>query len=669
MPFFVYGANKQSNACPHSSYKFSMSDLLLLGTDTDAGKTTVALLWLSRFRDRYAAWKPVETGPSDSDTLAKLVPEAHVHAPSARFTAPLAPSLAARLEGRIVPAARVLCARRPVAKRLLIESFGGPFSPLNDEELQIDLIRLLGAPSLLVGPSTLGAVGRTLATVRALEAVNLRPRGVVLVGPCDPWAEATIRERAGIFVIGLRSPRDFQEDTAAPWSPAVVRAAADAQAPALDELATFWETADVPVATHWQDADRRCVWHPYTALQGAEEPLAVIGAEDEFLQLADGRRVVDGISSWWTTLHGHRFQPLMEALAAASRSIDHVLFAGVTHPWGAALAEKLLATAPWKGGRVFFSDNGSTAVEVALKLAYQYWDHLGQTKRTTFVGFENSYHGDTFGAMALSRDKIFFGRFEPLLCRAEILPLDPNRLDAFLKIHRDEVAAILIEPLLQAAGGMRLHNEQTLRDLYDVTRRRDVLFLADEVMTGFGRTGTFWAHQAADIIPDAIASAKTLAGGILPLAATLIAPRLVDAFASADRSKTFFHGHSFTAHPLACAVALANLPLTQACLPHVPGAIEAFWRHALANASKWPGVRDVRIRGVMAAIELDVPGGYLAEIGRSMRAAALERGVLLRPLGNVLYALPPWRASQTSLERIAEAMKAAVASTANAAKE
>jgi adenosylmethionine---8-amino-7-oxononanoate aminotransferase len=262
--------------------------------------------------------------------------------------------------------------------------------------------------------------------------------------------------------------------------------------------------------------------------------------------------------------------------------------------------------------------------------------------------------------MALSRDPVFFGRFEPLLCKAEILPLEANRLDAYLKKHAGAVAAVLIEPILQAAGGMRVHSEQTLRDLCDVTHRHDVLFLVDEVMTGLGRTGTFWAHQSAGIEPDIIAAGKTLAGGILPLAATLVAPRVVAAFDSADRTKTFFHGHSFTAHPLACAVALANVPLTQACLPEVPRAIEAYWKQAFADVAGWPGVREVRIRGVMAAIELDVPGGYLADVGRSMRQIALERGILLRPLGNVLYALPPWRASRSSLERIAEAMKDAV---------
>jgi adenosylmethionine-8-amino-7-oxononanoate aminotransferase len=644
-----------------------MTNIVLLGVDTDAGKTTVACLLLARFHDRFTAWKPVETGPSDFEAIQRRAPEARIARPAVQLKLPAAPPVAARAEGKAAPSSWALAAARP-AGRLLIETFGGPFSPLNDDELQIELIRALGGAGVLVSSSAVGAVGRCLGMVRALESVQLRPRAVVLVGPRDEWAEGEIANRGGVVTIGLRSPNDFQEDANAPWTAAVVRSAADAQADALDSLIAVLDQADAASASDWQAIDRRCVWHPYTALQDADDPLPIVGAEAEFLHLADGRRIIDGISSWWTTQHGHRYPPLMEALAQASRTIDHVLFAGATHPWGALLAEKLLATAPWQGGRVFYSDNGSTAVEVALKLACQYWQHRGQPEHTTFVGFENSYHGDTFGAMALSRDPLFFGRFEPLLCKAEILPLDPERLDVFLERNSKNVAAVLIEPLLQAAGGMRLHTEQTLRELFEVTRRHDVLFLADEVMTGLGRMGTFWAHQAAGIEPDAIASAKTLAGGILPLAATLVSPRLVAAFDTADRQRTFFHGHSFTAHPLACAVALANMPLTHACLPDVPRTIEAFWKQALAEVADWPGVREVRIRGIMAAIELDVPGGYLADVGRTMRRAALERGVLLRPLGNVLYALPPWRASRSSLERIVDAMKAAVLSTPTAAR-
>jgi adenosylmethionine-8-amino-7-oxononanoate aminotransferase len=372
--------------------------------------------------------------------------------------------------------------------------------------------------------------------------------------------------------------------------------------------------------------------------------------------------VIDAISSWWTILHGHRHPPLMAALAEAMRTFDHVHFAGVTHPAAVALAELLLGTAPWAGGRVFYSDDGSTAVEVALKIAYQYWCHQGQPRRTCFVGFENGYHGDTFGAMAVGRDPVFFGRFEPLLFRAEIVPLSPDRLDDVLTRHRGEIAAAIVEPLVQGAGGMRMHTPAMLRSLFEVVRRHGVLFIADEVMTGGGRTGSLWAHRAAGIAPDLICAAKTLAGGVLPLAATLVAPHLVAAWDTADRSRSLFHGHSFTAHPLACAVAAANWKTLTAAPHPAPPRIEAFWREALDPLQGRPHVRDVRVCGTIAAVEVDAAGGYLADVGRRLRGSCLADGVLARPLGSVLYAMPPFCTSEASLERIARALTRAVAS-------
>jgi adenosylmethionine-8-amino-7-oxononanoate aminotransferase len=350
----------------------------------------------------------------------------------------------------------------------------------------------------------------------------------------------------------------------------------------------------------------------------------------------------------------------MQALADASRQIDHVLFAGVTHPYAVELADLLLGTMPWCGGRVFYSDNGSTAVEVALKLAYQFWCHHGEPQRTRFIGFEHGYHGDTFGAMAVSRDPLFFGRFGPLLFYADILPLDLDRLDVHLQQHASKTAAVILEPLVQGAGGMRMHSPQTLRQVVEITQRHGVLFIADEVMTGGGRTGTLWAHQAADIVPDLLCAAKTLAGGVLPLAATLVAPKIVAAFQSSDRARTFFHGHSFTANPLACAVAVCNYrQLLQAPLTP-PLRMENYWRRAFENLEGKSRIKDVRVRGSIAAIEFAADGGYLAEIGEHMRQKCLSMGVFLRPLGNVLYAMPPYCTSERSLERVVDAMIAAV---------
>jgi len=630
-----------------------VTNFIILGTDTDAGKTTFALLWLTCFADAWEYWKPVETGDSDSDRVKRMLPSVVVHPPLQRFRAAVAPPLAARMEGARIPAARAIAGAMPQAlnggRGLVIETFGGPFSPLNDDELQIGLIREFGAPCVLVSSSKLGAIGRTLQAITALRAEGIRVAAMVLLGEPDVFAEEQVRQHASdIRTISLEAPTE--------WTSSALLACADRQ---RDRLTTLMLKSH-PQTTNLLAEDRRCVWHPYTPLLGADEPLVCVGAQDEFLELADGRRVIDGISSWWTILHGHRHPPLMQALREASGKLDHVLFAGVTHPHAVELADLSLGTMPWCGGRVFYSDNGSTAVEVALKMAYQYWCHLGESQRTRFIGFENGYHGDTFGAMAVGRDPVFFGTFEPLLFRADILPLDPNQLDEHLHLHARETAAIILEPLVQGAGGMRMHSPETLRQIVEIARRHGVLFIADEVMTGGGRTGTLWAHQAAGVVPDLLCSAKTLTGGILPLAATLVAPRIVDAFLTADRKRTFFHGHSFTANPLACAVAACNFRALVREPLIATKRIEGFWNRALHELRDHPLVSDVRIRGIIAAVELKADGGYLAEMGQRMRRVCLERGVFLRPLGNVLYALPPYCTSDDSLQRIGDAMTAAI---------
>ncbi len=630
-----------------------MSDVLILGTDTDAGKTTFALLWLTAFADAYEYWKPVETGPSDSDLVRRLVPATTVHPPVARFAAPVAPPLAARQENGVVPDASTLVAARPAATRsLLVESFGSPFSPLNETQEQIGFLRELPMPSVLVSRSSLGAIGRTLQCLHALEAFGMSPRAVVLLGTPDAFAvERIARHSSTLSVVTLEPPTE--------WTSAGLAESVSRQREILERLRQIcWSPGVSLPHDNLVERDRHSVWHPYTPLVGADAPLVCKEAQDEFLVLEDDRRIIDGISSWWTILHGHRFAPLMKAWREAVSRFDHVQFAGVTHEPAVELAELLLARL-WHGGRVFYSDNGSTAVEVALKMAYQYWCHLDQPHRRRFVGFEHGYHGDTFGAMAVSRDPVFFGRFEPLLLQADILPLDAARLDEHLTRHAAETAGVIVEPLVQGAGGMRMHSLEQLRQIFEVTRKHDVLFIADEVMTGGGRTGHLWAHQAASISPDLICAGKALTGGIMPLAATLVSPRLVKEFDTPERTKTFFHGHSFTAHPPACAVAVANWRLLESTRNPARD-MEPFWQTALAPLSQVKRVVDVRVRGSIAAVELDAPGGYLADIGKHLKQSCLDDGVFLRPLGNVLYAMPPLRTSRASLERIAAAMIRAV---------
>jgi adenosylmethionine-8-amino-7-oxononanoate aminotransferase len=646
-----------------------MNGFVVVGTDTDAGKTTFCLQWLAAFGERFAYWKPVETGPSDSETVKRLVPSATVFPPLARYREAVAPELAAAREGRAIPGVAEIVAELGALRQprwpslsLIIETFGSALSPLAGDVLQAEIIDAIGWPIILVTPSVVGAIGRMLQAVAGLRDHAIRPTAVVLVGPRDEYAAEQIERHAGVSVFAIAS----QER----WDERGIKSATDSNRPELVRLAEFIERTGPDIRVSKSSArsselvrrDRASVWHPYTSLTDPDDPLPVVGADAEFLELADGRRLIDGVSSWWTILHGHRHPPLMAALHDAAAHFDHVLFAGVTHRPAVELAELLLATAPWPGGRVFYSDDGSTAVEVALKMAYQAWCHRGAPGRTLFVGFENAYHGDTFGAMAAGRDPTFFGRFEPLLFRTLRTPVEAERLAAALEEHRGQVAAVILEPLVQGAGGMQMHSPADLRAIADVAREHGVLFIVDEVMTGGGRTGSLWAFEQAGIKPDLICAGKTLTGGVLPLAATLASPDIVAAFDTADRSKAFFHGHSFTAHPLACAVAAANLRLlAEGQWRHDVTRIESFWRESLTPFAQRPGVREVRIRGSIVAVEIDVPGGYLAEVGRRMRRHCIERGVLLRPLGNVMYALPPYCTSQSSLARIAEAIKTSIA--------
>ncbi len=651
-----------------------MTDFIVVGTDTDAGKTTFCLMWLAAFGDQFAYWKPIETGPSDTETVRRLNPGAMIFPPLAQYRDPVAPELAAEREGRLMPGVNEVLAAVPDSPRpLVIETFGGPLSPLTCSILQTDLIAALKRPITLVASSAVGAIARTLQALAGMRAQGLTPAAIVLIGPRDEYAAGQIKRNGPMEVFSLLAPES--------WDPDGIRRATETNYAILEQILPGDRGAIGPRVFSDEKLgglsppdrpnsllvarDRAAVWHPYTALSDPDDPLPVVGAEAEFLELADGRRLIDGISSWWTILHGHRHSPLMAALREASRRFDHVLFAGVTHPPAVELAELLLSSAPWSGGRVFFSDNGSTAVEVALKMAYQTWCHRGEPQRTLFVGFENGYHGDTFGAMAVGRDPVFFGRFEPLLFRTLQAPVSAERLDDLLRRHGGEVAAVILEPLVQGAGGMRMHAPAELKAIADVAREHGVFFIADEVMTGGGRTGSLWAFERAGIAPDLICAAKTLTGGIMPLAATLASPEIVAAFDGPERSKTFFHGHSFTAHPLACAVAAANWRgLVAGGWRADVTRIEAAWHASLGPLESRFGVKDVRIRSTIAAIELDTTGGYLADIGRQMRLKAIEEGVFLRPLGNVLYALPPYCTSDASLARIAAAMTKCVGSLA-----
>lgn len=415
------------------------------------------------------------------------------------------------------------------------------------------------------------------------------------------------------------------------------------------------------------ERDRACVWHPYTQMLTAPSNLPIIRGEGVYLYTEDGRRILDGISSWWVNIHGHSHPKLNEALAAQARQLEHVLLAGFTHSPAVELAEQLKAVLPRGLTRVFYSDNGSTAVEVALKMAYQYWQNRGQDSRRTFVALHYAYHGDTVGAMSVSADSPFTHPFSPLLFHVERAeapycyrcPLGLARaacridclgdLERRLSENTGSVAAVLVEPMLQGAGGMIVWPAEFLAGVRRLCDRYATLMIADEVLTGFGRTGPMFASEHADVSPDIICLSKALTGGYLPLGVTAATEAVYEAFLSEDRRKTFFHGHSYTGNPLACAVALASLDLfrTDGVLERVL-ALERQLREGLEPLRAFPNVGDVRVIGGVGIVELvenkqtRAAGGYLDQIGPQLANEFLERGLLLRPLGNVVYFMPPY---------------------------
>lgn len=388
------------------------------------------------------------------------------------------------------------------------------------------------------------------------------------------------------------------------------------------------------------DRDRAVLWHPYTQMLTAPSPVPVTRAEGVWLYTEDGRRILDGISSWWVNIHGHSHPKLNAALAAQARELEHVVFAGCTHRPAVELAERLIALLPQGLARIFYSDNGSTAVEVALKLAIQYWRNLDQPDRRRFITLHNSYHGDTVGAMSASEDSVFTQAFSPLL-----FPVERARgleeIEQKLRESPDSIAAVLIEPMLQGAGGMIVWPAEFVAGVRQLCDRCGTLMIADEVLTGFGRTGKMFACEHAGITPDIICLSKGLTAGYLPLGVTAATARIYEAFLSDDRTKTFFHGHSYTANPLACAVALASLDLFRD--EPVLQNIARLEKQLRAGFARLNSLGDVRVIGGVGAVELhsDRPG-YLDQAGPRLAAAFLDRGLLLRPLGNVVYFMPPY---------------------------
>lgn len=408
------------------------------------------------------------------------------------------------------------------------------------------------------------------------------------------------------------------------------------------------------VTPGWYDPELPHVWLPYAQMKTVSPPLPVARTQGTSIFLADGRELIDGIASWWTACHGYSHPHIRQAVETQLASMPHVMFGGLVHEQALRLAERLARLLPSSLKRVFFSDSGSVAVEVALKMATQYWINRGARGKKRFVAFHGAYHGDTLGAMSVSDlDTGMHASLAGVLPEHHIIDLPENpatatALDKLLKDRSDTIAAIVVEPLVQGAGGMKFHDADAPRHLRALADEHDVLLIFDEVFTGFGRTGTMFACEQAGVAPDIITLSKALTGGTLPLAATVTSAKIFDAFWSDEQEKALMHGPTYMANALGCAAANASLDLfeKEPRLQQV-AAMATAMKRGLQPCRDMKGVKDVRVMGGIGVVELDQIGNLDA-----LRSRFIELGVFVRPIGNVIYLTPAFTISADELETL-----------------
>lgn len=415
------------------------------------------------------------------------------------------------------------------------------------------------------------------------------------------------------------------------------------------------------------------IWHPFTQ-HGLGEPIIKIkSAKDEFLYTEDGKTIIDGISSWWVNTLGHSNPAITKAICEQAEKLQQIIFAGFTHNPSEEVAAKIRQFLPPPLEYVFFSDSGSTSVEVALKMAVGYFHNKGYQKKTKIVAFEKAYHGDTFGGMSSGGKSVFNKPYINMLFDVIHLPFpekgaESHTIDTFKKVlseQADEIAAIIIEPLILGSGGMLIYEPFVIDELYKLAKEHNVFFILDEVMTGFGRTGTMFAFEQTNIVPDIICLSKGLTGGNLPLALTIATKEIYDAFYSKNKADMFFHSSSYTANPIACAAACANLTVWEANKTEpILDKVKNINKSHLENLNRFKQnefVKNVRVLGSIFALDIAVKnGGYLSDIAIDLYDFYIKNGVLLRPLGNTVYVMPPYCISQNSLNQIYDTIEISI---------
>ncbi len=641
-------------------------NLFVTATGTDVGKTIISAALLdaaARHGHQLQYWKPVQTGGVDIDRHsieAVLSRPLLCPLPSFSYSKPASPDQAAVADKADPPYVATLMQRfrQHSAGPLLVEGAGGLATPLNeDNETWLGFMIATRLPVVLVSSTRLGTINHTVLSLETLDAHDIPVLGVILNGPHDQ-ANLQSLQRMMPHHRFTSFPEINFESQSTQWMAAT------------DGLWKFLKEAseEIDEAT-WIETDKKVLWHPYTQHKTAPAPAPIVRAKGIHLYTEEGDELIDGTSSWWTCSIGHGHPEIGAAIRRQQSRLDHCIFAGATHRPAVELAEKLIDLTEGHLQRVFYSDNGSCAVEVALKMASQGWKNKGVADRHLFLHFKGAYHGDTFGAMALAEHDGLHGHQRGgLLAGVEATPVTAHRsrlcpdgpaslaqgldaLDAIFARHHQNLAGVLIEPWLQGASGMNIQELSWLQHLGRLCRLHGVPLILDEVFTGMGRAGAPFAFLRAGLEPDIVCIAKGLTGGNLPLAATLCREDIFAQFEDDDRQKALLHGHTFSGNPIGCAAALATLKVYKK---------QNLFDRALQIEDRfmqWLESQDDRIEngrtlgGVMAwEIAGTGFGSYFSPAAEAMPAIARRHGLLLRPLGNTMYFVPPLSITSSELE-------------------
>ncbi|MBI5415609.1 MAG: adenosylmethionine--8-amino-7-oxononanoate transaminase [Candidatus Omnitrophica bacterium] len=672
-----------------------MKGIFITGTDTGVGKTIATLVLgtlLQKQGYNVGVMKPVQCGGDDAVFLKKSLrlsdPLAGINPCFAR--APLSPHLAFQRAKHKIDVKKIFTAYERLKQKhdiLLVEGAGGLMVPLLDDYFVADLVRDLDLELVIVARSGLGTINHTLLTIRQARDQGITVRGVLfseasrrkqgtpratLLGLPEKTNPDVIRRLGNVSVLGtipwLKSFRP--QDIVRRCAPTI----------RIRRLLEPW--AGVPALRQKQLVawDKKYVWHPFTQMKDwlTEEPLVIDRARGSYLIDTQGHRYLDGVSSLWVNVHGHGHRRISAAVRGQLNKLEHSTFLGLSNTPAIELARKLVAIAPRGLAKVFYSDNGSTAVEAAIKIAYQYWQNAGRKEKRLIAHLANSYHGDTLGSVSVGGIELFHKVYRDLIFKTIKVDFPDcyrapkgkeypdyafeclDRFETMLQKRHGQIAAFVVEPVVQGAAGMIMWPKGILKRMRELCRRYEVIFIADEVATGFGRTGKMFACEHEGVSPDILCLAKGITAGYLPLAATLTTRKIFDGFvADYKEQKTFFHGHTYTGNPLACAAALANLEVfeKEKTLARLAPKIK-FLSRKLQSFYNLLHVGDVRQRGFMAGIELvrdrvtKEPYPWQEKIGVRVCQEVRKYGVILRPLGNVIVLLPPLSMTMEELERL-----------------